>query len=192
MKKMNTLLVLLVFAAGSTFAQATWSIDKAHSKIGFSVAHMAVSEVEGNFRDFDATVVAKAADFNGAEINFTAKTASINTDNERRDNHLRSADFFDAEKYPEISFKGNLVKQGNKYKLKGNFTLHGVTKPVEFDVTYGGTVNTGRGEKAGFKISGKINRQDYGLTWSNKTPGGELVVGDEVEIIGKIELDKKA
>jgi len=192
MKKMNTLLVLLVFGAGSAFAQVTWSIDKAHSKIGFSVPHMAVSEVEGSFREFEASVVTKSADFNGAEISFTAKTASIDTDNERRDNHLKSADFFDAEKHPELSFKGNLVKKGSKYKLKGNLTLHGVTKPVEFDVTYGGTVNTGRGEKAGFKISGKINRQDYGLTWSNKTPTGELVVGDEVDIIGKIELDKQA
>lgn len=192
MKKLNILLVMLVFAAGSAMAQTTWSIDKAHSKIGFSIPHMAISEVEGNFKDFDASVVSKAADFNGAEVTFSAKTASIDTDNERRDNHLKSPDFFDAEKNPELSFKGNLVKAGGKYKLKGDLTMHGVTKPVEFDVTYGGTMNTGRGEKAGFKISGKINRQDFGLTWANKTPTGELVVGDEVDIIGKIELDKKA
>lgn len=192
MKKINTLLFLFLFAAASAFAQTTWSIDKAHSKIGFSIPHMAVSEVEGNFKDFDATLVSKSADFNGAEITFTAKTASIDTDNEKRDNHLRSADFFDAEKHPDLSFKGNLVKQGSKYKLKGNLTMHGVTKPAEFDVTYGGTINTGKGEKAGFKISGKINRQDYGLTWSNKVPTGELVVGDIVDIIGKIEVDKKA
>lgn len=192
MKRINSLMVMLVFAAGSAMAQTTWSIDKAHSKIGFSIPHMAISEVEGNFKDFDASVVSKAADFNGAEVTFTAKTASIDTDNERRDNHLKSPDFFDAEKHPEVAFKGNLVKQGGKYKLKGDLTMHGVTKPVEFDVTYGGTMNTGRGEKAGFKIAGKINRQDYGLTWANKTPSGELVVGDEVEIVGKIELDKKA
>jgi polyisoprenoid-binding protein YceI len=192
MKKTNTILTLLLFAAGSAFAQNTWTVDKAHSKIGFSVPHMAVSEVEGNFKDFDATLVTKSADFNGAEITFTAKTASIDTDNERRDNHLRSPDFFDAEKHPELSFKGNLVKQGGKYKLKGNLTMHGVTKPVEFAVTYGGTINTGKGEKAGFKLVGKLNRQDYGLTWNNKVPTGELVVGDTVDIIGKIEVDKKA
>ena len=192
MKKLNIIMVMLVFAAGSAMAQTTWSIDKAHSKIGFSIPHMAISEVEGNFKEFDASVVSKAADFNGAEVTFSAKTASIDTDNERRDNHLKSPDFFDAEKNPELSFKGNLVKQGGKYKLKGDLTMHGVTKPVEFDVTYGGTMNTGRGEKAGFKISGKINRQDFGLTWANKTPTGELVVGDQVDIIGKIELDKKA
>lgn len=192
MKKINTLLAMLLFAAGSAFAQTTWTIDKAHSKIAFNVTHMAVSEVEGNFKEFDASLVTKAADFNGAEVTFTAKTASIDTDIERRDNHLRSPDFFDAEKYPEITFKGNLNKKGDKYVLKGDLTMHGVTKPVEFDVTYGGTINTGRGEKAGFKISGKLNRHDYGLTWNNKVPTGELVVGDEVEIIGKIELDKKA
>ena len=153
---------------------------------------MAVSEVEGNFKDFDGSVVSKAADFNGAEVSFSAKTSSIDTDNEKRDGHLKSPDFFDAEKHPELSFKGNLVKDGGKYKLKGNLTMHGVTKPAEFEVTYGGTINTGKGEKAGFKIIGKLNRQDYGLIWSNKIPTGELVVGDTVDIIGKIEVDKKA
>jgi len=192
MKRINTVLMMLLFVAGSAFAQTTWTVDKAHSKIGFSVPHMAISEVEGNFKEFDASIVSSADDFNGAEVTFTAKTASIDTDNERRDNHLKSADFFDAEKNPEVAFKGNLIKSGNKYKLKGNLTMHGVTKPIEFDVTYGGTMKTGRGDKAGFKIVGKVNRQDYGLTWSNKTPTGELVVGDEVDIIGKIEVDKKA
>lgn len=193
MKKINTsLLAMLLFAAGSAYAQTTWTIDKAHSKIGFNVTHMAVSEVEGNFKDFDGSLVTKSEDFDGAEVTFTAKTASIDTDIERRDNHLKSPDFFDVEKYPELSFKGNLVKAGGKYKLKGNLTMHGVTKPVEFDVTYGGKINTGKGEKAGFKITGTLNRQDYGLTWNNKVPTGELVVGDEVEIVGKIELDKKA
>jgi polyisoprenoid-binding protein YceI len=192
MKKTNTLIALLLFATGSAFAQTTWTVDKAHSKIGFSVPHMAVSEVEGNFKDFDATVVTSAADFNGADVTFTAKTASIDTDNERRDGHLKSPDFFDAEKHPELSFKGKLVKAGGKYKLKGDLTMHGVTKPAEFEVTYGGTINTGKGEKAGFKLVGKLNRQEYGLTWSNKVPTGELVVGDTVDIIGKIEVDKKA
>lgn len=192
MKKINTVLTLLLLIAGSTFAQTTWTVDKAHSKIGFSVPHMAVSEVEGNFKDFEATLVTNSADFNGAEVNFTAKTASIDTDNEKRDGHLKSPDFFDAEKHPDLSFKGNLVKEGGKYKLKGNLTMHGVTRPAEFNVTYGGTINTGKGEKAGFKLVGKINRQDYGLKWSNKIPTGELVAGDIVEVIGKIEVDKKA
>ena len=95
-------------------------------------------------------------------------------------------------KYPEITFKGNLVKNGSTFKLKGDLTMHGVTKPVEFEVTGGNSVNTGRGTKSGFKFNGTINRKDFGLTWSNTTPTGELVVSDEVGLIVKIELDKKA
>lgn len=192
MKKINTVLALLVFVAGSALAQNTWTADKPHSKIAFNVTHMAVSEVEGNFREFEASLVTNAADFDGAEISFTAKTASIDTDNERRDNHLKSADFFDAEKFPEVTFKGRLVKAGSKYKLKGDLTMHGVTKPIEFDVTYGGKISTGRGEKAGFKIVGQVNRHDFGLNWNNTVPSGELIVGDMVDIIGKIELNKQA
>lgn len=191
MKKLNAILMMLLIA-GSAIAQTNWELDKAHSRVGFSVPHYAITEVEGNFKDFDATVVSKADDFNGAEVTFTAKTASIDTDNERRDGHLKSADFFDAEKNPELSFKGKLVKDAGKYKLKGDITMKGVTKPVELDVIYGGTMDTGRGLKAGFKINGKINRQDFGVSYGGKTPGGELVIGDVVDINCKIELNKKA
>lgn len=191
MKKLNVLMAFL-FVAGVASAQTTWKIDKGHSKVGFSVTHMVVAETEGKFDDFEGTLVSKADDFNGAEVSFTAKVASINTANERRDGHLKSPDFFDAEKFPEVSFKGTIVKDGGKYKLKGDFTMKGVTKKVEFDITYGGKINTGRGEKAGFKLNGTINRQEYGLTWANKTPGGEMVVGDEVQLIIRVELDKQA
>jgi polyisoprenoid-binding protein YceI len=136
MKKLHALLFATVLATGA-FAQTTWTIDRNHSKVGFNVVHMAVSDVEGKFNDFDGTVVTTAEDFDGADVNFVAKTASIDTDNERRDGHLKSPDFFEAEKYPEITFKGKLGKNGGKYKLKGDLTMHGVTKPVEFDVTYG-------------------------------------------------------
>jgi polyisoprenoid-binding protein YceI len=190
MKKINALVIALL-VAGSASAQTTWGIDKSHTKIGFNVTHMAVSEVEGNFKDFDGTVVSKTDDFNGAEVTFTAKTASIDTDNERRDGHLKSPDFFDAEKFPELTFKGTLAKDGGKYTLKGDFTMHGVTKPVTFDVKYGGTIDTGRGKKAGFKFAGQVNRKDYGLTWDNKVPTGELVVSDVVDLNIKVELDKK-
>ena len=176
----------------STFAQTTWTIDKSHSKVGFNVIHMAVSEVEGKFNDFDGSIVSKSDDFNGGQVQFVAKSASVDTDNEKRDGHLKSADFFEAEKFPEIKFAGTLVKDGGKYKLKGDLTMHGVTKQVEFDVTYGGTINHGKGTKAGFKLIGKLDRKDYGLTWANKVPTGEMVVGDEVELIVKVELDKKA
>lgn len=189
MKKLNILLALVALTT-SAFAQSTWNIDKVHSKIGFSVSHMVVSETEGTFKDYTAQVVSKSDDFNGAEVTFSAKVASINTENEKRDGHLKSPDFFDADKFPEITFKGNIVKEGNKYKLKGDFTMKGVTKKVEFDLVYGGSINTGRGTKAGFKINGSINRQDYGVSWSNKLAGGEMVVGDDVTLVIKIELDK--
>jgi len=190
MKKLFASLFSLAIVA-STFAQTTWTIDKSHSKVGFNVIHMAVSDVEGKFNDFDGTIVSKSEDFNGAEISFVAKTTSIDTDNERRDTHLKSPDFFEAEKFPEITFKGNLVKDGGKYRLVGDFTMKGVTKKVEFDVTYGGSINTERGAKAGFKLSGSVNRQDYGLSWNNKLKGGELAVSDNVDLIVKIELNKK-
>lgn len=189
MKKVYAILVL-VLMAGVASAQTNWGIDKAHSKVGFTVTHMVVSEVEGDFKDFDATVVSKNADFDGAEVTFTAKTASINTENERRDGHLKSDDFFSAEKFPEVSFKGTLSKAGGKYQLKGKLTLKDVTKDVAFDVTYGGTIDTGRGVKAGFKLSGTINRQDYNLKWANKLQDGSAVVSDEVALNCKIELNK--
>ena len=190
MKTITSLLLLLV--VGASYGQVNWTLDKAHTKIGFVVTHMAVSEVEGNFKDFDGTIAAKGDDFDGAAVTFAAKTASIDTDNEKRDGHLKSPDFFDAEKFPEMTFKGALAKNGTKYVLKGDLTMHGVTKPVQFDVTYGGTMNANDkgGKKAGFKLTGEINRKDYGLTWANKAPGGELVVSDMVQIVCRIEANK--
>lgn len=189
MKKMKILLVALL-VSGSALAQTNWAIDKPHSKISFNVIHMAITEVEGEFTDFDAKVTSTSDDFHNADVEFTAKVSSIDTENERRDNHLRSDDFFNAEKFPEIKFKGKLVKEGNGYKLKGDFTMRDVTKPVAFDVTYGGTVDTGRGLKAGFKVVGRVNRKDYNLKWDNRLGGGELVVSDDVDIVCKIEMNK--
>lgn len=189
MKKSGALFLFLL-AAGAVSAQTKWNIDKGHTNIQFNVSHMVVSEVNGSFKDFDAAITSKADDFNGTDIEFTAKVASINTGIENRDNHLKSDDFFNAEKYPDLKFKGTLVKENGKYVLKGDLTIRDVTKPVAFDVTYGGTIDTGRGVKAGFKVSGKINRLEYGLKWANKLASGELVVGDVVEIVGKLELNK--
>ena len=191
MKKLFTVTAALLFA-GFAVAQTNWAVDKSHSKVGFVVTHMVVAEVEGNFKDFDASIVSPSDDFNGADIEFTAKAASIYTENERRDNHLRSDDFFNAEKYPDVKFKGKLVKEDGKYLLKGDFTMRDVTKPVAFDVKYGGSIDTGRGMKAGFRITGVVNRLDYGLKWSNALSTGELAVADEVTINCRIELDKKS
>jgi polyisoprenoid-binding protein YceI len=190
--KKSIILFASLLSTTFMFAQATWTIDNGHSKIGFSVTHMAVAETEGKFNEYSGALVSKTENFDGAEITFSAKTGSIDTENERRDGHLKSPDFFDAAKYPDITFKGSLVKSGAKYKLKGDLTMHGVTKPVEFDVTGGATVNTGRGFKSGFKFTGTISRKDFGLTWANTTPTGEMVVSDAVELNIKIELDKKA
>ncbi|MGE0773334.1 MAG: YceI family protein [Cyclobacteriaceae bacterium] len=191
MRKISMLAGVLGFSIVS-FAQTTWNLDKNHTTIGFTTTHMVVSEVDGRFTEFDGKVVSKSDDFDGAEVEFTAQVASVSTENERRDNHLKSDDFFSAEKYPTISFKGKLMKDGGKYKLQGQLTMRDVTKDVTFDVTYGGSVDTGRGVKAGFKITGTINRQEFGLKWANKLASGDLVVADDVQIICRVELNKAA
>jgi polyisoprenoid-binding protein YceI len=188
----RTILLLFVFAViGSVSAQSTWTVDKSHSKIGFSVTHMVVSETEGQFKAFDITLTSPTEDFNGAAVEFTAQVESIDTENEKRDGHLKSEDFFNAAAYPQIKFKGNLEKVGSKYQLKGDLTIKATTKPVVFDVAYGGNVKAFGGERAGFKVTGAIKRFDYGLTWDKTIESGSLIVGDEVQIICKIELQKK-
>jgi len=173
-------------------AQTTWNIDKNHSTIGFSIDHMVVSEVDGKFDDFDGSLTASKDDLTDATISFSAKTASINTANERRDGHLKSADFFDAEKFPELSFKStsfDKVSDG-KYKMTGDLTMHGVTKSVSLDVKFNGTVDTGKGVKAGFKVSGVIIRKDWGLTYNSVIESGGLAVGEEVTLDIKLEMNK--
>ncbi len=191
MKKLNLLLAALLVASVA-FSQGTWTPDKAHSKIGFSATHVVVTEVEGQFKDYDFKVVSPTEDFNNAEVEFTAKVASVSTDNDRRDGHLKSDDFFNAEKFPDIKFKGKLVKEGGKYLLKGDLTIRDVTKPVTLDVAYNGTVKAFNGTKAGFKVTGKINRFDYNLKWDKATEAGGLVVSKEVEITCRLELNKAA
>lgn len=152
---------------------------------------MVVSEVEGMFRDFSGTIISSSPDFTDAKINFTVKAASVFTDNDSRDEHLKSEDFFNAEKFPELTFvsdKFTLIS-GNKYELTGNLTIRDVTKKVRFDVTYGGTVKGGRGNMmAGFRAASSINRFDYHLTWSKTTDAGTLVVGPDVEIRLNLEF----
>ena len=189
--KRTILLLFVALLAGGAYAQSTWTLDKSHSKVGFSVTHMVVAETEGQFKAFDINVNAPTDDFNGASVEFTAQVASIDTENERRDGHLKGEDFFNAEKYPDIKFKGKLEKVSGKYQLKGDLTIRETTKPVTLDVTYGGNVKAFGGERAGFKATGSIKRFDYGLKWDKTIEDGSLVVGDEVQIIAKIELQKK-
>ena len=192
MKTINLMLAGVFAFVANTSAQTTWTIDKAHSTIGFTVDHMVVSEVDGSFTDFDGSLVASKDDLTDAKITFTAKTASVNTANERRDNHLRSADFFDAEKFPEMTFTSksfDKVSEG-KYKMNGDLTMHGVTKTVSLDVKFNGTIDTGKGVKAGFKVSGVINRKDYGLTYNSVLEAGGVAIGEEVSIDIKLEMNK--
>jgi polyisoprenoid-binding protein YceI len=139
MKKVN-LLAALLFVAGGVFAQ-TWSLDKAHSKLGFKVTHLLISEVEGSFKNFDATITSSKDDFTDAVVELSADVASVNTDNEGRDKHLQGPDFFDASKFGKLTFKSTSFKkaEGKTFKVKGDLTLHGVTKPVELTVTFNGT-----------------------------------------------------
>jgi polyisoprenoid-binding protein YceI len=189
MKGISVLLVCLVLG-GNVLAQSSWTVDKSHSKVGFAVTHMVVAETEGQFKAFDISVNSPSDDFNGAAVEFSAEIASIDTENEKRDAHLKGDDFFNAEQFPQLTFKGKLEKAGNKYQLKGDLTIRGTTKPVVLDVAYGGNVKAFGGERAGFKVSGTIKRFDYGLKWDKKIEDGSFVVGDDVQITCKVELKK--
>ena len=178
-----------VLATVAVFAQTNWVFDKSHSNIGFTVTHMVIAEVSGSFKDSDIKVSSPSEDFNGASIEFTAKVASIDTQNDNRDNHLKGDDFFNAEKYPEIKFVGKLVKKGGAYTADGKLTLRDVTKDVSFPVKYMGTIKTAQFTKAGFKLNGTINSFDYNLKWDRKLETGGLVVGQDVQLTANIELN---
>jgi polyisoprenoid-binding protein YceI len=180
MKKINLLAAILL--TGSTlFAQTRWAVDKAHAKIGFNVTHMMLSDVDGNFRKFDASIISSKDDFSDAVFEITIDAASINTDNEARDNDLKSDHFFDVAKYPKITFKSTSVKKidAKTYKVTGDLTIHGVTKQVNLDLTLNGMGKSMRTQKpvAGFNVEGKINRTDFGVGTVPKA-----AVGDEIRI----------
>lgn len=195
MKKVKLFsLLVLFFTSSSIFAQqSTWSFDEAHSKITFSVTHLVITEVPGYFSKFKGSVTSYSDDFVNSKIEFEVDAKSINTDNESRDNHLRSADFFDTEKYPKITFKSkSFTKVDEKnYKLTGDFTIKDVTKTITLDVVYGGTIKDPWGNtKAGFKIKGQINRFDYNLKWDKLLETGGAVVSKEVELMCFVQLLK--
>jgi len=176
-------------------AKGSWTVETSHSGLNFAVSHLVISETSGNFKSIEGTVESKTADFQGASINFTADVNTVNTENEMRDKHLKSDDFFNAEKYPKMTFKSTSFKKisGNKYLLTGELTIRDITKKVTFEVKYGGiVVDPYKNTKAGFKLTGKISRKAYGLKWSATTEAGGAVVGDEVAITANIELQKKA
>jgi polyisoprenoid-binding protein YceI len=184
-------LTAFMFICGTISGQVSWSIDKNHSKIGFSVEHLMVSEVTGRFKSFRADIKSKSlTDFNGAEVEATIDVNSIDTENLTRDKHLTDEDFFYAAKYPEIKFKSTSFHEvrDNQYEVKGNLTMRDVTRPVTLIATYNGQVETGGKVLAGFKITGRVNRFDFGLKWNDTLDSGGLVVGEEVEIELSLEL----
>ncbi len=193
MVKFRFAVILLLFGFISINAQSKWTVDKSHSKVQFSVTHLIISEVTGQFKSFDANVEASKDDFTDAKIEFASDVNSINTDNEGRDKHLKSDDFLNAEKFPKITFVGKSFKKvGNKnYKLVGDFTIRDITKEITLDVVYNGSVKDPWGNtKAGFKINGEVNRFDYNLKWNSLMEAGGAVVGKTVAIVVDLELQK--
>ncbi|AQW89462.1 YceI family protein [Elizabethkingia anophelis] len=166
-----------------------WNLDPSHSEVQFKVKHMVISTVSGELQIFNAAIEAENDDFSHAKINFSADVNSINTKNKDRDNHLKSDDFFAANQYPEIKFTSTSgIENG---KIAGNLEIKGISKPVVLDADFGGVINDPFGfVRAGFEISGKINRKDFGLSWSQTTEAGGLVVSDEVKLIANVEFTK--
>ncbi|MCO6466544.1 MAG: YceI family protein [Bradyrhizobiaceae bacterium] len=168
-----------------------WNIDAAHSDVQFKVKHLMINTVTGSFQDFSGTVESNGQDFADAKVTFTAQVASVQTRNEMRDNHLRSNDFFNAEQYPEMTFRStSMVKTGaDTYAMTGDLTIREHTHPVTLDVEFGGTIVDPYGNtKAGFEATGKLNRKEFGLTWNGLTEAGGVVVSDEVRLILNIQL----
>jgi polyisoprenoid-binding protein YceI len=172
----------------------TWKIDPAHSEIQFKVKHLMITTVTGYFRSFDLTVETENDDFTQAKkIEFTADAGSIDTNSEQRDTHLRSADFFDVDKFGQIRFTGKVLEgAGEDYKLNGDLTIRGVTKPVTLNVHFAGIVVDPYGQtKAGFEVDGKISRKEFGLVWNAMTEAGQVVVSDDIRVVCEIQLIKQ-
>ncbi|WP_407426086.1 YceI family protein [Arcticibacter sp.] len=172
-----------------------WKIDPTHSEIQFKVKHLMITTVTGNFNEFDATAVTEEDDFSSvSSVDFTASIDSISTNNSQRDEHLRSADFFDASQYPSLTFKSNRVdKSGDEFTVSGDLTIKDTTKPITLKAEFGGIVVDPYGQtKAGFTVSGKISRKEFGLTWSAVTEAGQVVVSDDIRLIAEIQFVKQA
>ncbi len=174
---------------------ATYKIDAAHSEVTFKVKHLMITNVTGSFTKFDATIESSKEDFTDATVSFEADVDSISTNNEQRDAHLKSEDFFAAEKFPKLTFTSTEIKKTGEeeYKLIGDLTIRGTTKKVELSVEYGGSTTDPYGQfKVGFEISGKINRKEYGLVWSAVTEAGSVMVSDEVKLQLSVQFIKQA
>ena len=175
-----------------TATKTTWGIDPTHTEVQFKVKHLVISTVTGFFRKFSGSVESESDDFDGAQVTFSLDANSIDTNQADRDNHLKSPDFFAAEQYPTIDFAGSLTKlRSDEYTLDGALTIRGTTKALVLDVDFGGTTKDPWGNtKAGFEITGKINRKDFGLNWNALTEAGGMVVSEDVKLHINVELAK--
>jgi polyisoprenoid-binding protein YceI len=176
-----------LFAANfaTAFAPTNWALDASHSNVNFTVDYLVVSEVDGRFGKVEGTMQSTKEDFSDAKATISIDVNSINTDNEKRDGHLKSPDFFDAANHPTITFKANSFKKvkGAQYKVSGDLTMRGVTKKITMDAQHLGNKKDGNGNMRSFwKTNFAVNRQDYGVSWKNTTAAGEAVVGDEVRL----------
>ncbi|HEX7831597.1 MAG TPA: YceI family protein [Thermoanaerobaculia bacterium] len=199
MKLIRTLLLTAMVAtpllAQTPAAPATesWGIDKSHSTTTFKVRHM-MANVVGQFRDFDANINVDRANLANSTVEFTIQATSIDTGNTNRDEHLRSADFFEVAKFPTITFKSTSIKAKSKdsFDVTGDFTMHGVTKRITIPVTFLGFGKDGRGnEKAGLEIETTVNRKDYGVVWNRNLDEGGVLLGDDVKVSINLEVAKK-
>jgi polyisoprenoid-binding protein YceI len=175
-------------------ATIKWKLDPAHSEVLFKVKHLMITTVTGSFKEFDLEVETESDDFTTAKkIEFTANISSINTNNEQRDTHLKSADFFNAEEDSQVHFIGKKYDaKGNEVKLQGDLTIRGTTKPVTLNVEFGGIIVDPYGQtKAGFTVNGKISRKEFGLTWNAVTEAGQIVVSDNITIHAEVQLVKQ-
>jgi len=189
-----SLLIVFVFIFSAAAQSTEWEIDKPHTNVGFTVTHLVVSDVTGRFNGFDGSIITSGEDFNGAQINIVISTASVYTDHEKRDNHLRSEDFFNAEKYPQITFNSSSFKKirDEKYEITGDLTMNGVTNEVTLDGTLKGIIkDPWGGTRAGFKANTSIDRYDYDLTYNKALEAGGFLISQNVDIEINIELKKK-
>jgi polyisoprenoid-binding protein YceI len=178
----------------STLTTTKWTADQAHSEIGFKVRHMMITNVSGTFGKFDIQAETYGDDFSTAQITFTADVNTITTSNEDRDNHLKSADFFDASKHPQLKFVSHSIvkKHDDEFVLQGDLTIRDITKPVKLNAEFGGIGKDPWGnEKAGFTLSGKINRTEWNLNWNAALETGGVLVSDEVKLFAEVQLVKQ-
>ncbi|MCE9540515.1 MAG: YceI family protein [Bacteroidetes bacterium] len=178
-----------------TLTKVKWTIDPSHSEIAFKVKHLMITNVKGVFREFDASIYTTGEDFITSEVDFFLNPASVDTGDSKRDEHIRSEDFFDVEKYKQISFVGDTIEKGKNdksYSLYGYLQMKGITKQIKLNVEFAGVMKDPWGnEKAGFNITGKINRKDWGLNWNSLLETGGVMLSDEVNIMCEVQLVKQ-